>query len=144
MKSNNEFCRYCWATCKNTKILSVAQQCSYGKFMSVRPIKRTWNVPDILCSVDRPYRYNYFKWPTWRTILFSYMFIPNLYMFRALVCSSLGELIVSVRHLVYVTVCTWPSGVQVWVEPKPAYQTVTCIQWHTPDALIQLTLKSLN
>ena len=29
-------------------------------------------------------RYNSCKWPTWRTILFSYMFIPNLYMFRAL------------------------------------------------------------
>jgi len=34
---------------------------------------------------------------------FSYMFIPNLYMFRALMCSSSGELIVSIRHLVYVT-----------------------------------------
>jgi hypothetical protein len=77
MKSNNAFCRYCWATCKNIKILSVAQQCSYGKFMSVRPIKRTWNVPDILCFVDHAYRYNSCKWPTWRTILFSYMFIPK-------------------------------------------------------------------
>jgi hypothetical protein len=28
------------------------------------------------------------------------MFIPNLYMFRALMCSSSGELIVSIRHLV--------------------------------------------
>jgi len=28
------------------------------------------------------------------------MFIPNLYMFRALTCSSSGELIVSIRHLV--------------------------------------------
>ena len=55
------------------------------------------------------------KWPTWRTILFSYMFIPNLYMFRALMCSSSGELIVSIRHLVYVTVRRWPCGVQVWV-----------------------------
>jgi hypothetical protein len=36
---------------------------------------------------------------------FSCMFIPNLYMFRALTCSSSGELIVSIRHLVYVTVC---------------------------------------
>jgi len=26
------------------------------------------------------------------------MFIPNLYMFRALMCSSSGELIVSIRH----------------------------------------------
>jgi hypothetical protein len=37
------------------------------------------------------------------TILFSYMFIPNLYMFWALMCSSSGELIVSIWHLVYVT-----------------------------------------
>jgi len=35
--------------------------------------------------------------------LFSYMFIKNRYMFGALVCSSSGELIVSIRHLVYVT-----------------------------------------
>jgi len=36
---------------------------------------------------------------------FSYMFIPNLYMFRELMCLSSGELIVPIRHLVYVTVC---------------------------------------
>jgi hypothetical protein len=42
-----------------------------------------------------------FKWPTWRTIIFSYMFIPILYMFRVLMCSSSGELIVSIRHLVH-------------------------------------------
>jgi len=36
---------------------------------------------------------------------FSYMFIANLYMFRALMCLSSGELIVSIRYLVYVTVC---------------------------------------
>jgi hypothetical protein len=47
---------------------------------------------EIWCFVDRPSRYNSCKWPTWRTILFSYMFIPNLYMFRALMCSSSGEL----------------------------------------------------
>jgi len=44
------------------------------------------------------------------------MFIPNLYMFRALMCSSSRELIVSIRHLEYVTLCRWLSGVQVWVE----------------------------
>ena len=88
----------------------------------------------ILCFVDRAYRYNSCKWPTWRTVLFSYMFIPNLYMFRALMCSSSGELSVLIRHLVYVTVGRWPSVVQVWVEPKPA-------EWHIPDVvLIQLIL----
>jgi hypothetical protein len=45
--------------------------------------------------------------------LFSYMFIPNIHMFRALLSSSSGELIVSIRHLVWVTLCRWPSGVQV-------------------------------
>jgi len=60
-------------------------------------------------------------------------------MFRALMCSLSGELIVSIRHLVYVTLCRWPSGVQVWVEPKPAYQPI--IEWHIPDVvLIQLIL----
>ena len=76
-------------------------------------------------------RYNSCKWPTWRTVLFSYMFIPNLYMFRAFMCSSSGELIVLIRHLVYVTLCRWPSGVQVWVPPKPTYQTVTYIVTYT-------------
>ena len=47
---------------------------------------------------------------------FPYMFIPNLYMFRALMCSSSGELTVSIRQLVYVTLCRWPSGMQVWLE----------------------------
>jgi len=41
------------------------------------------------------------------------MFISILYMFRAAMCPSSGELIVSIRHLVYVTVYRWPFGVQV-------------------------------
>jgi len=69
------------------------------------------------------------------------MFIPNLYMFRALMCPSSGEWIVSIRHMVYVTLCRWPSSMQVWVESKPAYQTVTYIEWHIPDVvLMQLIL----
>jgi hypothetical protein len=43
------------------------------------------------------------------------MFISILYMFRAAMCPSSGELIVLIRHLVYVT------RVQVW---KPPHQTV--------------------
>jgi hypothetical protein len=35
--------------------------------------------------------------------LFSCMFISVLYMFWAAMCPSSGELIVSIRHLVYVT-----------------------------------------
>jgi hypothetical protein len=78
---------------------------------------------------------------------FSYMFIPNLYMFRALMCSSSGELIVSIRHPVYVTLCRWPSGMQVWVEFHPDLHTrrspaaprqrkVAETVWLVPDAVI--------
>ena len=35
------------------------------------------------------------------------MFIFILYMFQAAMCPSLGELIISVRHLVYVTLYRW-------------------------------------
>jgi len=41
------------------------------------------------------------------------MFISILYMFRAAMCPSSGKLIVSMRQLVYVTLCRWPSGMQV-------------------------------
>jgi hypothetical protein len=50
------------------------------------------------------------KWPTWRTILFSYMFISILYMFRATSCSSSGESTVSIQLLMYVTLCKWPCS----------------------------------
>ena len=49
------------------------------------------------------------KWPTWRTILF-YVFISIRYMFRATSCSSSGESIVSIQHLVHVALCRWPTG----------------------------------
>ena len=44
-----------------------------------------------------------------------YMFISILYMFRAATCSSSGESIVSIRHLVYVTLYRWPSSMQAWM-----------------------------
>jgi hypothetical protein len=47
--------------------------------------------------------FNSGKWPTLHTILFPYMFISVLYMFGATSCSSSGESIVSIQHLVYVT-----------------------------------------
>jgi len=40
------------------------------------------------------------------------MFIPFLYMFRATMCPSSGEITVSMRHLVFVTLCRWLSGMQ--------------------------------
>ena len=42
---------------------------------------------------------------------FSCMFISILYVFRAAMCPSSGELIVSIRHLVYVTLYRWSFGV---------------------------------
>ena len=69
------------------------------------------------------------KWPIVCTILFSYMFIPNLYMFRALMCSSLGELIVSIQHLVYVTLCRWPSGTHTCI-PDGHLHRVTYTRCH--------------
>jgi hypothetical protein len=47
--------------------------------------------------------------PTW-CALFPSMFISFLVMFRATLCPSPGEITVSVRHLVFVTVCGWLSG----------------------------------
>jgi len=55
---------------------------------------------------------------------FMYTFISVLYMFRAPLCSSSGESIVLILHLVYVTVCRWPSGMQVWAE-RSSIQTYT-------------------
>ena len=43
------------------------------------------------------------------------MFISIFYMFRAAMCPSTGELIVSIRHLVYVTLYRRRFGVQVWM-----------------------------
>jgi len=70
-----------------------------------------------------------------------YLFILILYMFRATKCSSSGESIVSIRPLVYATVCRWPCG----LPGKPPYHTVTYIEWHTPKVvLIQLTLLMMS
>jgi hypothetical protein len=65
------------------------------------------------------------KQPTWRTFLFSYIFIPFLYVFRTPLYPSSGEWVVLIRHLVYVTLCRWPSS----------------LKWHIPNVvLIQLIL----
>jgi hypothetical protein len=82
-----------------------------------------------LCSVDRASRYNSCKWPTWCKIIFSYMFIPNLYMFQALMCSSSWELIVSIQYLVYVTVCRWPSDMHNCI-PDDHLHRVTYTKCH--------------
>jgi hypothetical protein len=43
------------------------------------------------------------------------MYISIPFMFQAAMCPSSGELNVSIRHLVYVTMYRWPFGVQVWM-----------------------------
>jgi len=39
-----------------------------------------------------------------------------IYMFRTAMFPLSLELIISIRHLIYVTLCRWPSGMQVWME----------------------------
>jgi len=46
---------------------------------------------------------------------FLYLFIPILYMFRATKFLSSGAPIVSIRPLVYVTLCRWPCVMQVYL-----------------------------
>jgi len=46
---------------------------------------------------------------------FLFLFIPILYMFRATKCSSSGQSVVSIRPLVYVTVCRWTSYIQTCI-----------------------------
>jgi hypothetical protein len=41
------------------------------------------------------------------------MFISILYMFRSAMCPSSGELIVSIRHMVYVTLYRCAGGIDV-------------------------------
>ena len=48
-------------------------------------------------------------------IIIIIIIISILYMFRAAMYPSSGELIVSIRHLVYVILYRWPFGVQVWM-----------------------------
>jgi len=45
------------------------------------------------------------------------MFISVLYMFQAPMCSTSGESIISIWHLVYVTLCRWPSGMHTRQSP---------------------------
>jgi hypothetical protein len=81
---------------------------------------------------------------------FNICFISILYMFWVSTCPSSEELIVSIRHLVYVTLYRWPSGAQVWMEIhgfpfKPVHQTVMYTEWHIPDVvLIQLILLMMS
>jgi hypothetical protein len=109
VESNNKhlLCKIPWtfpvASCTWISLL-----CCFSRTYTLHMHMVKWHIV-LLCSVDHSSRYNSFKLRTWRTILFSYMFIPNLYMFWTLTCSSSGELIVLIWRLVYVTLCRWPS-----------------------------------
>jgi len=71
-----------------------------------------------------------------------YLFISFLYMFRATQCSSSGESVVSIHHLVCITLCRWLPGMPVC---RPAYQAVTYTEWYIPDdVLIQLILLMMS
>jgi hypothetical protein len=74
------------------------------------------------------------------------VFISLLYVFRASQCSSSGESIVSIHHLVYITPCRWPSDMKVSEEKSwPVYQTATYKEWYIPDdVLIQLILLMMS
>jgi hypothetical protein len=58
------------------------------------------------------------------TQFFPCMFISILYMFRAAMCPSSGELIVWIGHLVYVTVYRWLFGVQVCTPDRHLYGVI--------------------
>ena len=57
-------------------------------------------------------------------------------MFRAAMCPSSGELIVSIWHLVYVILCRWPFGVQVWMRLMSRIE----INIHGKDFCVKLVI----
>jgi len=61
------------------------------------------------------------------------VFISLLYMFRVTQCLSSGESIVSIHHVVYSTLCGWPSGMQVssflTCIPDGHLHRVICARW---------------
>jgi len=63
-------------------------------------------------------------------ILYKSIFISILYMFQANLCSLSGESIVSIQHLVYATLCRWPSGMQVGKEVPDLHTARSPTQTH--------------
>jgi len=58
------------------------------------------------------------------------VYISLLYMLRATQCSSSGESIVSIHHPVYITMCRWPSGMQVLSDLHTQSDTCKMIYWY--------------
>jgi len=101
----------------------------------------------VLCFVVRASLYNLVNKLTLLHYSFLYVYFTLLYMFRETMCSSSGEVTVSMPHLAFVTLCTWPSGMQVgmnMVKVKP-HPDLTLTEWQMLDvALIQLLLLMMN
>ena len=76
-----------------------------------RPVRRADNLTTFVCRLS----WNLGTSPSWNPqgLFRPIMGLLYLYMFWAAMCPSSGELIVSIRHLIYVTLYRWPSGVQV-------------------------------
>ena len=76
-------------------------------------------------------------------LLYIFIWIP--YIFRATLCSSSEESIVSIQHLMYVTLCRWPSGMQVGTATLLRLISLTtnesdgrCV--HIPEPIITITI----
>ena len=66
----------------------------------------------ILCFVYRASLYNLFQTKPPSCTLFLVNLFQILYMFRATICPSSGELTVSIRHWHFCTLYGWLSGLQ--------------------------------
>jgi hypothetical protein len=63
-------------------------------------------------------------------------------MFRANSCSSSRESIVSIQHLLRVTLCRWPSSMQVGKELTDVHTRRS--EWHIADGLIPFILLMMS
>ena len=66
---------------------------------------------EMLCFVDRLPCIILQTKPTWCTVFLS-KFISFLYICRAPMCPSSGEITIFMRHLVFAILCGWLSGMQ--------------------------------
>ena len=87
---------FCWP-CSSVYVIFVNNQLEHNSFMFCWPCSSVYVI-----FVNNQLERN----------SFSCMFISILYMFQAAMCPSSGELIVSIRHLVYVTLYRRPSSIQ--------------------------------
>ena len=96
---------------------------SFGNSLHVRNTEYSaQNKEWISCFVDRASLYNLLQIePTWCTNFLN-MLIAFLYMFRATMCPSSGENTVPMRHLVFVTLYRWQSGMHGGIPDSHPYR----------------------